>query len=204
MPKLYIKRKISLVPEDTKNPPVSLKVITRTIDTVGDNFSRAHVYVSSGSTQPAYAKVELPIGTDIGDIGYILIENIGGVLVGIGSNPEISGNITDGGGGLLNIYSVGHGLNTSGVLNYKGIVINGSIYSGYYDVTKVDDDNYTVVEVFTSNESSVPIYSSQLCEMVLDSEEFSYFRLNSGSFSSLYAISTGGVSSELEVIAIED
>ena len=198
MTNLLLEAKLEYVPSDLANPKVLSRKVKRTILCTGSNFSRITKIVVSGNTTPAEAKALLPIGSDIGTIGYMLIDNLGGGQVGIGVDPEILCNITDGGGGTLNLYKIDHGLGSS-----SRITINGSTYSGYYNIDSiVNADNFKVVEVYSINENNVPIYSYSLCEINLTEYDLSFFRLNSG-ITELYAV---GLSDDvtLEIIVIED
>lgn len=198
MPDLLIDSRFIYIPDDVSNPKVILDKLKRTIPCVGNNFSRITKVVISGATDPTLAKALLPIGTDIGTRGFILIDNLGAGQVGIGVDPEIVCNITDGGGGKINLYKVNHGLGSS-----SRVTINGSTYSGYYNVDSiVDNDNFKVVKTYTINESDVPVYSYSLCEIDLADYELTFFRLNDG-ITNLYAV---GFADDvvLEIIVIED
>ena len=198
MPNLLIESKLEYVPSNLENPKVLLRKIRQTIACTGSNFSRITKLVVSGSTDPTLAKTLLPIGADIGTIGYVLIENLGTGQVGVGIDPEITCNITDGGGGTLNLYSPSHGL--SGL---STVTINGTTYSGYYPVDSVVDvDNFKVIEVFSINENAVPVYSYNLCELNLTEENFVFFRPDDG-ITALYAVALADFTT-LEVIVIED
>ena len=198
MPNLLIDLKLEYIPGSLSNPKVLLEKLKRTIACTGNNFSRITKVVVSGATDPNLGRALLPIGSDIGDVGYILIENLGGGQVGVGLNPRIDCNITDGGGGTLNLYKAGHGLSS-----WSNLTINGSTYSGYYNVDSiVDVDNFKVIETYTSNENMVSVYSHSLCEVNLQENNFALFRVNGGT-DILYAV---GLADDvvLEVIAIED
>lgn len=198
MPSLLIDLKLEYIPSDLNNPVVLLEKIRKTIACTGNNFSRITKLVVSGATTPSLALALLPIGSDIGNLGYVLIQNLSAGQVGVGLNPTIDCDITDGGGGKLNLYKVGHGLSGS-----SRVTINGSTYSGYYNVDSIMDvDNFKVVETYSSDEGSVPVYSYSLCEVNLADYDLAFFRVNDGA-ADLYAVGLGD-DVVLEIIAIED
>lgn len=198
MTNLRIESKVSFTPGDFNDPRVLLKKVIKNIETTGSVFSRITMYAFDGSFFPNLAKNLLSVGDDIGTKGYIFIEHLSGSKVGIGTDPEISCNITDGGGGTLNLYSVGHGL----FAGYS-LIINGSTYSGNYVVDSyVDVDNFKIVEVYSIDESTVPVYSKDLCEAQLEENDYTFFRLNDA-LTNLYVICENS-SAVIEVIIIED
>lgn len=198
MPNIKLALKAVLTPRDYNDPSVILRKILRTIGTTGNIFSRITQLVTSGALIPNAAKTVVLMGNDIGTVGYVLIEHLEGSNAGIGTNPEIACNITDGGGGTLNLYKVGHGLITG-----NSIVINGATYSGHYTIDSVVDvDNFKVVEVYSAPESTVPVYSRHLCETLLENKDFILFRLNDA-VSDMYAVCED-TNAVIEVIVIED
>jgi hypothetical protein len=201
MAKLVIGTQLIYVPNNLEDPKVLLKRLTRTIETSGQAFSRITMFVFGGTILPAYAKNPISKGADIGTMGYMLIEHLDGDRVGIGSNPEKSCDITDGGGGKLNIYCPSHGFFFTN--DDANIILNGSTYSGYYVIDSiVDIDNFKITETYTADESTVPMYSRFFCEVSLEVKDFVLFRVNSA-LSDLYVVGLGD-SSIIEVITIED
>ena len=201
MPEITLSTQLIYLPSDLADPKVSLKRLTRKIATTGKAFSRITMFVFGGTLLPANAKNAISKGADIGTMGYMLVEHLDGTKVGIGSNPEKSCNITDGGGGKLNIQCTAHGFYFTG--DDSNIILNGSTYSGYYVIDSIVDlDNFKITETYTSVENAVPIYSRFFCEISLEEKDFVLFRVNSA-VSDLYVVGLGG-DSIIEVIIIED
>lgn len=201
MSEIILSTQLIFSPGDFADPKVLLKRLTRKIATTGQVFSRITMFVFGGNLLPANAKNLISKGADIGTMGYMLIEHVFGGEVGIGSNPEKSCNITDGGGGKLNIYCPAHAFYFTG--DDSNIILNGSTYSGYYVIDSIVDlDNFKITETYTSDESTVPMYSKYFCELDLGEKDFVLFRVNSA-LSDLYVVGLGG-DSIIEVVIIED
>lgn len=201
MPEIILSTQLTFIPNDLDDPKVLLKRLTRKIATSGKVFSRITMFVFGGGLGWVDAKNPISVGNDMGTMGYLLIEHLDGDKVGVGSDPEKSCNITDGGGGKLNIECTSHGFYFTG--DDSNIILNGSTYNGYYVIDSiVDVNNFKITETYTSDESTVPIYSRYFCEVSLEEKDFVLFRVNSA-LSDLYVVGLGG-NSIIEVIVIED
>ena len=69
-----------------------------------------------------------------------------------------SGSITafsDAGGGEVNCVDVGHGLETSDIIEIRNCTTNnGDGYDGAYSITKVDDDNFKITHAWDGTETA--------------------------------------------------
>ncbi len=197
MPTLNIECKLAYTPFNIEDAKI-VKRLSRNVTTIGSEFIRKTTKIISGATNPSLAKHTLNFGVDIGTLGYVMIEGIKGSFVGIGTNPAKTANITDGGGGTLNLYIPLHGL-----VDTYWIVIDGATYSGMYQVTWVDVNNIKVTETYTSDESTVDVYSKEWCEIEIEiGNGLVFFRLNDG-ITNLYAVADDE-DAFIEIIGIED